>query len=163
MLERYADPENGDLDVKGLAENYAGRFFDLVNSCQGIVSDNATPYIKAALGAIAPQGRSWDAQACGTSPPQNGCSRGHHLCRIAKRSPRRALDARHVSARRREPFCLCPFPLRSPGGSRSPSSPVLLAALSHHAGAYRELARKPSGATVRRLREISVVLTAAAP
>lgn len=33
ILERYADAENGDLHVKGFAENYAGRFFELVDSC----------------------------------------------------------------------------------------------------------------------------------
>lgn len=54
ILERYADAENGDLHVKGFAENYAGRFFELVDSCTGIVSDNATPYIKAVLEGIAP-------------------------------------------------------------------------------------------------------------
>lgn len=54
ILERYADAENGDLHVKGFAENYAGRFFDLVESCTGIVSDNATPYIKGVLEGISP-------------------------------------------------------------------------------------------------------------
>ena len=33
ILERYADAESGDLHVKGFAENYAARFFDLVDSC----------------------------------------------------------------------------------------------------------------------------------
>lgn len=54
ILERYADAENGDLHVKGFAENYAGRFFELVDSCTGIVSDNATPYIKGVLQGISP-------------------------------------------------------------------------------------------------------------
>ncbi|WP_136443186.1 putative quinol monooxygenase [Pacificoceanicola onchidii] len=54
ILERYADAERGDLHVKGFAENYAGRFFELVDSCTGIVSDNATPYIKAVLEGISP-------------------------------------------------------------------------------------------------------------
>lgn len=54
ILERYADAQNGDLHVKGFAENYAGRFFDLVSSCKGIVSENATPYIKGVLEGIAP-------------------------------------------------------------------------------------------------------------
>jgi quinol monooxygenase YgiN len=54
ILERYADAENGDLHVKGFAEGYAGRFFELVTSCTGIVSDNATPYIKAVLEGISP-------------------------------------------------------------------------------------------------------------
>lgn len=54
ILERYADAENGDLHVKGFAENYAGRFFELVDSCTGIVSDNATPYIKGVLEGISP-------------------------------------------------------------------------------------------------------------
>lgn len=54
ILERYADAENGDLHVKGFAENYAGRFFDLVDSCEAIVSDNATPYIRGVLDGIAP-------------------------------------------------------------------------------------------------------------
>ena len=49
ILERY-----GDLHVKGFAENYAGRFFELVDSCTGIVSDNATPYIKGVLEGISP-------------------------------------------------------------------------------------------------------------
>ena len=53
ILERYAYAENGDLHVKGFAENYAGRFFELV-SCTGIVSENATPYIKGVLEGIAP-------------------------------------------------------------------------------------------------------------
>ncbi|MCY4336688.1 MAG: antibiotic biosynthesis monooxygenase [Litoreibacter sp.] len=54
ILERYADAENGDLHVKGFAENYAGRFFELVSICMGIVSDNATPYIKGVLEGISP-------------------------------------------------------------------------------------------------------------
>lgn len=54
ILERYADAENGDLHVKGFAEGYAGRLFELVTSCTGIVSDNATPYIKAVLEGISP-------------------------------------------------------------------------------------------------------------
>ena len=54
ILERYADAENGNLHVKGFAENYAGRFFELVDSCIGIVSDNATPYIKGVLEGISP-------------------------------------------------------------------------------------------------------------
>lgn len=54
ILERYADAENGDLHVKGFAENFAGRFFELVDSCTGIVSDNATPFIKGVLEGIAP-------------------------------------------------------------------------------------------------------------
>lgn len=54
ILERYADAQNGDLHVKGFAEGYAGRFFELVTSCTGIVSDNATPYIKGVLAGISP-------------------------------------------------------------------------------------------------------------
>ncbi|MEM1361853.1 MAG: antibiotic biosynthesis monooxygenase [Pseudomonadota bacterium] len=54
ILERYSDAKNGDLHVKGFAENYAGRFFDLVDSCTGIVSENATPYIKGVLEGITP-------------------------------------------------------------------------------------------------------------
>lgn len=54
ILERYADAENGDLHVKGFAENYAGRFFELVDSCDAIVSDNATPYIRGVLEGISP-------------------------------------------------------------------------------------------------------------
>lgn len=54
ILERYADAENGDLHVKGFAENYAARFFDIVDSCQAIVSDNATPYIRGVLEGISP-------------------------------------------------------------------------------------------------------------
>lgn len=54
IIERYADGENGDLHVKGFAEGYAGRFFELVSSCTGIVSDNATPYIRAVLEGIGP-------------------------------------------------------------------------------------------------------------
>lgn len=54
ILERYADADNGDLHVKGFAENYAGRFFDLVTSCKAIVSNNATPYIKGVLEGISP-------------------------------------------------------------------------------------------------------------
>ena len=46
--------QNGDLHVKGFAEGYAGRFFELVTSCTGIVSDNATPYIKGVLAGISP-------------------------------------------------------------------------------------------------------------
>ncbi|WP_299472676.1 antibiotic biosynthesis monooxygenase [uncultured Roseibium sp.] len=52
--EVYADAENGDLHVKGFAENYAGRFFELVSSCTGTVSDNATPYIREVLAGISP-------------------------------------------------------------------------------------------------------------
>lgn len=54
ILERYADSDSGDSHVKGFAENYAARFFDLVDSCQGIVSDNATPYIRGVLEGISP-------------------------------------------------------------------------------------------------------------
>ena len=54
IVERYADAENGDLHVKGFAENYAGKFFELVSSCEGVVSDNATPYIKGVLEGISP-------------------------------------------------------------------------------------------------------------
>lgn len=54
ILERYADARNGDLHVKGFAENYAGRFFELVSSCEAIVSDNATPYIRGVLEGVAP-------------------------------------------------------------------------------------------------------------
>ncbi|WP_299506736.1 antibiotic biosynthesis monooxygenase [uncultured Roseobacter sp.] len=52
--EVYANGETGDLHVKGFAENYAGRFFELVDRCTGIVSDNATPYIKGVLEGISP-------------------------------------------------------------------------------------------------------------
>ncbi|MEM8971700.1 MAG: antibiotic biosynthesis monooxygenase [Pseudomonadota bacterium] len=52
--EVYADAENGDLHVKGFAESYAGRFFGLVSSCKGTVSDNATPYIRGVLEGISP-------------------------------------------------------------------------------------------------------------
>ncbi len=54
ILERYADAENGDLHVKGFAENYAAQFFDIVDGCTAIVSDNATPYIRGVLEGIAP-------------------------------------------------------------------------------------------------------------
>lgn len=54
IIERYADAENGDLHVKGFAENYAGRFFELVDRCEAIVSDNATPYIRGVLESVAP-------------------------------------------------------------------------------------------------------------
>ena len=54
IVERYADAENGDLHVKGFAENFAARFFELVDSCEAIVSDNATPYIKGVLEAVSP-------------------------------------------------------------------------------------------------------------
>ncbi|CAD0187201.1 hypothetical protein RUESEDTHA_04113 [Ruegeria sp. THAF57] len=54
ILERYADAENGDLHVKGFAENYAARFLGLIDSSEAIVSDNATPFIKGVLEGIAP-------------------------------------------------------------------------------------------------------------
>lgn len=54
IIERYADAENGDLHVKGFAENYAGRFFELIDGCEAIVSENATPYIRGILEGIAP-------------------------------------------------------------------------------------------------------------
>ena len=54
ILERYADAQHGDLHVRGFAENYAARFFDLVDSCKAVVSDNATPYIREVLDGIAP-------------------------------------------------------------------------------------------------------------
>lgn len=59
ILERYADAENGDLHVKGFAENYAGRFFELVDGCEAIVSDNATPYIRGVLEGIGPLYIAW--------------------------------------------------------------------------------------------------------
>lgn len=54
ILERYSDAENGDMHVKGFAENYAARFFDIVASCEAVVSDNATPYIRGVLEGISP-------------------------------------------------------------------------------------------------------------
>lgn len=54
IIERYADAENGDLHVKGFAENYAEQFFELVDSCTGTVSDNATAYIKGVLEGLSP-------------------------------------------------------------------------------------------------------------
>lgn len=54
IFERYADGESGDLHVKGFAENYAERFFGLIDSCTGTVSDNATPYITGVLEGISP-------------------------------------------------------------------------------------------------------------
>lgn len=54
IVERYADAAHGDRHVKGFAENYAGRFFDLVERCEATVSDNATPYIKGVLDGLSP-------------------------------------------------------------------------------------------------------------
>lgn len=54
IVERYSDAENGDLHVKGFAENYAARFFELTESCAAIVSANATPYIRGVLEGLAP-------------------------------------------------------------------------------------------------------------
>lgn len=54
ILERYADAEHGDAHVKGFAENYAGRFFELAESCEATVSDNATPYIRGVLDGLSP-------------------------------------------------------------------------------------------------------------
>lgn len=53
-VERYADGASGDLHVKGFADHYAGRFFELVDGCEAIVSDNATPYIRGVLEAVKP-------------------------------------------------------------------------------------------------------------
>ncbi|MEM1130990.1 MAG: antibiotic biosynthesis monooxygenase [Pseudomonadota bacterium] len=54
IFERYADAESGDRHVQGFAKNFAGRFFDLVDSCTAVVSTNATPYIKGVLTSLAP-------------------------------------------------------------------------------------------------------------
>lgn len=54
ILERYADAERGDAHVRGFAENFAARFFELVSSCKAIVSNNATPYIRGVLEGLAP-------------------------------------------------------------------------------------------------------------
>ncbi|MEM1416190.1 MAG: hypothetical protein AAGH15_14885 [Myxococcota bacterium] len=54
ILERYADAERGDAHVRGFAENFAGRFFELVDGCTAITSANATPYIRGVLEGIAP-------------------------------------------------------------------------------------------------------------
>ncbi|SFR18610.1 putative quinol monooxygenase [Poseidonocella sedimentorum] len=54
ILERYADAEQGDAHVKGFAENYAGRFFELAESCEATVSNNATAYIQGVLEGLAP-------------------------------------------------------------------------------------------------------------
>ncbi|MAM25708.1 MAG: hypothetical protein CML55_10095 [Rhodobacteraceae bacterium] len=54
ILERYADSDHGDTHVRGFAENYAGRFFDLSESCEAMVSDNATPYIRGVLEGLSP-------------------------------------------------------------------------------------------------------------
>jgi len=54
ILERYANAADGDKHVKGFADNYAGRFMKLIDGCEAIVSDNATPYIRRVLEGIAP-------------------------------------------------------------------------------------------------------------
>ena len=54
ILERYANAEDGDKHVRGFAENFAGRFFELIDGCEAIVSDNATPYIRGVLEGISP-------------------------------------------------------------------------------------------------------------
>lgn len=54
ILERYANAVEGDKHVKGFAENFAGRFFELIDGCEAIVSDNATPYIRGVIEGIAP-------------------------------------------------------------------------------------------------------------
>ena len=37
ILERYANAADGDKHVKGFAENFAGRFFELVDGCEAVV------------------------------------------------------------------------------------------------------------------------------
>lgn len=54
ILERYANGTEGDKHVKGFAENFAARFFELVDSCEAVVSDNATPYIRGVLEGLKP-------------------------------------------------------------------------------------------------------------
>ena len=54
ILERYANAADGDKHVKGFAENFAGRFFELIDGCEAVVSDNATPYIRGVLEGVAP-------------------------------------------------------------------------------------------------------------
>ena len=54
ILERYADATHGDAHVKGFAENYAGRFFELATGCEAIVSSNATSYIRGVLEGLSP-------------------------------------------------------------------------------------------------------------
>lgn len=54
IIERYANATDGDSHVKGFAENFAGRFFELIDGCEAIVSDNATPYIRGVLEGITP-------------------------------------------------------------------------------------------------------------
>jgi len=54
ILERYANAADGDKHVKGFAGIYAGRFMSLIDGCEAVVSDNATPYIRGVLECIAP-------------------------------------------------------------------------------------------------------------
>jgi len=54
ILERYANAADGDKHVKGFADDYAARFMALIDGCEAIVSDNATPYIRGVLEGIAP-------------------------------------------------------------------------------------------------------------
>ena len=54
IIERYANGVEGDKHVKGFAENFAGRFFELIDGCEGVVSDNATPYIRGVLEGVSP-------------------------------------------------------------------------------------------------------------
>jgi quinol monooxygenase YgiN len=60
--ERYANEREGDKHVRNFAENYAARFFDHITAIEGVVSANASPYIRAVLDGIKP---TYAAKAAG--------------------------------------------------------------------------------------------------
>lgn len=54
IQERYVNAEEGDKHVKNFAEKYADRFFKHIDGIEGVVSANASPYIRSVLDGISP-------------------------------------------------------------------------------------------------------------
>lgn len=50
IQERYANAEEGEKHVK----NFAGRFFEHIDGIEGVVSANASPYIRSVMDGISP-------------------------------------------------------------------------------------------------------------
>ena len=54
IQERYANAEEGEKHVKNFAENFAERFFSHIDGIEGVVSANASPYIRSVMDGISP-------------------------------------------------------------------------------------------------------------
>lgn len=52
--ERYRDVEHGDVHVRNFAENYAGRFFELIGGIRATIYGEPGDYIRSALDGVKP-------------------------------------------------------------------------------------------------------------